>query len=178
MQRVHSDLIDRFISEAAIQISAAEKFLSNVGFTLDSGYQADTMSSGRWRPNADIDERKIGQMQSAIEMDQSTEVTKRVKARIISYSEIVERFREILAELEQQPLNEESILDKGAQLAFALDLCVGQMKSAQSTFYAEKRAHLAILEEAQGDITYKINTCTVEEISRQVTVAYKAFGIQ
>ncbi len=117
-------------------------------------------------------------MQAAIEMDQSTEVTKRVKARIISYSEIVERFREILAELEQQPLNEESILDKGAQLAFALDLCVGQMKSAQSTFYPEKRAHLAILEEAQGEITYKINTCTVEEISRQVTVAYKAFGIQ
>ena len=154
------------------------KFLSNVGLTLDSGYQADTMSRGRRRPNADIDERKIGQMQSAIAMDQSTEVTKRVKARIISYSEIVDRFREILTELEQQPLNEESILDKGAQLAFALDLCVGQMKSAQSTFYPEKRAHLAILEEAQGDITYKINTCTVEEISRQVTVAYKAFGIQ
>ncbi len=117
-------------------------------------------------------------MQSAIEMDQSKEVTKSVKARIMSYSEIMERFREILAELEQQPLNEESILDKGAQLAFALDLCVGQMKSAQSTFYPEKRAHLAILEEAKGDITYKINTCTVEEISRQVTVAYKAFGIQ
>ena len=111
-------------------------------------------------------------------MDQSTKVTKRVKARIISYSEIVERFREILTELERQPLNEELIIEKGAQLAFALDLCVGQMKSTRSTFYPEKRAHLAILEVAKGDIAYKINTCTVDEISRQVTLAYKAFGIQ
>ena len=104
----------------------------------------------RWRPNANIDECTIDKMQPAIEVDQSTEVTKRVKVRIISYSEIMERFREILTELERQPLNEESILEKGAQLAFALDLCVGQMKAARSTSYPEKPAHLAILEEAKG----------------------------
>ena len=69
-------------------------------------------------------------------------------------------------------MNEEWILDKGVQLAFALDICVGQMKASQSTFDPEKRAHLAILEEAKGAITYKINTCTVEEISNQVTAAY------
>ncbi len=132
----------------------------------------------RWRPNANIDECTIDKMRPAVEVDQSTEVTKRVKARIISYSEIVDRFREILTELEQQPLNEESILDKGAQLAFALDICVAQLKASQSTFYPEKRAHLAILEEAKGEITYKLNTCTVEEISKQITAAYKAFGIQ
>ena len=132
----------------------------------------------RWRPNANIDERTIDKMQPAIEVDQSTEVTKRVKVRIISYSEITERFREILTELERQPLNEEWILDRGVQLAFALDICVAQLKASQSTFYPEKRAHLVTLEEAKGEITYKFNTCTVEEISKQVTAAYKAFGIQ
>ncbi len=147
-------------------------------FTLNSGRLVARMVRGRSRPNSNIDERTIDKMQATIEVDQSTEVTKRVKARIISYFEITERFREILTELERQPLNEEWILDKGAQLAFALDLCVGQMKSVRSTFYPEKRAHLAILEEAKGKITYKINTCTVEEISEQVTAAYKAFEIQ
>jgi len=147
-------------------------------FTLNSGRMVARMVGGRSRPNSNIDDRTIDKMQAAIEVDQSTEVTKRVKARIISYFEITERFREILTELERQPLNEEWILDKGAQLAFALDICVGQMKASQSTFYPEKRAHLAILEEAKDEITYKINTCTVEEISKQVTAAYKAFGIQ
>ena len=109
---------------------------------------------------------------------QSTEVTKRVKARIISFSEVIERFREILTELERQPLNEELILDKGAQLVFGLGVCIAQMKSAQGAFSPEKRTQLTILEEAERNITYKINTCTVEEISRQVTAACKAFGVQ
>ena len=128
--------------------------------------------------DADIYERIIDQIQAAIEVDQPTKVTKRVKARIISYFEIVERFREILTELERQPLNEELILEKGAQLVFALGVCVAQMKSTRSTVYAEQRAQLTILEVAKGEITYKINTCTVDEISKQVTLAYKAFGIQ
>lgn len=128
--------------------------------------------------DADIYERIIDQIQVAIELDRPTKVTKRVKARIISYSEIVERFREILTELERQPLNEELIVEKGAQLVFVLELCVGQMKSTRRTVDAEQRAQLAILEVAKGDITYKINTCTVDEISKQVTLAYKAFGIQ
>ena len=111
-------------------------------------------------------------------MVESTEVTRKVKARVISYSEIEERFKEILTALEQHPLNEESILEQGAQLAFALDICIGQMKSADSAYYPEKSVQLAILEKAKGAITYKINTCTIEEISRQVTAAYKAFGVQ
>lgn len=79
-------------------------------------------------------------------------------------------------ELERRPLKEESIIDNGTQLAFALNLCVGQMKAADGMRYPEKSAQLAILKRAQGTITYKLNTCTVEEISNQVTAAYKAFG--
>ena len=101
-----------------------------------------------------------------------------MKARIIGYPEIEERFREIIAELGRHPLNEEFIVDRGAQLVFLLGVCVSQMKAANSSSYPEKTVHLARLEEAEGAITYKMNTCTVDEISRQVTVAYRAFGIQ
>jgi hypothetical protein len=101
-----------------------------------------------------------------------------VKARLVGYFEIEDRFKEILTALEQNPLNEQYILDKGAQLVFALNICVGQMKSADSEYYLEKSVHLAIMEQAKRAITYKINTCTIEEISRQVTNAYKAFGVQ
>jgi hypothetical protein len=103
---------------------------------------------------------------------------KRLKARIVSYSEIEERFKEILIELERCPLDEEFILNKGAQLIFALNVCIRQMKSANSTYYPEKSEHMAALENASTSITYKINTCTVEEISTQATAAYKAFGVQ
>lgn len=101
-----------------------------------------------------------------------------MKARIISYSEIEEVFQEILMALEQNPLDEQYILDKGAQLTFALAICLSQMKSADSAHYPEKNVHLAILEQANRTITYKINTCTIEEVSRQVTSAYRAFGVQ
>jgi len=103
---------------------------------------------------------------------------KRLKARIVSYSEIEERFKEILIELERCPLDEEFILNKGAQLVFALNVCLRQMKSANSTYYPEKSEHMAALENASTSITYKFNTCTVEEISTQATAAYKAFGVQ
>ncbi len=101
-----------------------------------------------------------------------------MKARIISYSEIKEMFQEILMALEQKPLDEQYILDRGAQLNFALAICLSQMKSADSAHYPDKSVHLAILEQAERTITYKINTCTIEDISRQVTSAYRALGIQ
>ena len=101
-----------------------------------------------------------------------------MKARVISYSEIEEQFKEILIELERCPVDEELILSKGAQLVFALNVCIGQMKSVNSTYYPEKSEHMAALENASVSITYKINTCTVEEISAQATAAYKAFGVQ
>lgn len=128
--------------------------------------------------DADTYERIVDQSQAAIEVDPPTKVTKRVKARLISYTEIVERFREILTELERQPLNEELIVEKGAELLFGLGVCVEQMRSTRRTIDAEQRAQLAKLELAKGDITYKFNTCTVDEISKQVTLAYRAFGIQ
>ncbi len=101
-----------------------------------------------------------------------------MKARIISYSEIKEMFQEILMALEHKPLDEQYILDKGAQLIFGLDICISQMKSADSAHYPEKSVHLAILEQTKRSITYKINTCTIEEISEQVTGAYRTFGVQ
>ena len=101
-----------------------------------------------------------------------------MKARVVSYSEIEERFKEILIELDRCPLDEELILSKGAQLVFALNVCIGQMKSASSPYYPEKSEHMAALEKASASITYKINKCTVEEISAQAIAAYKAFGVQ
>ena len=87
-------------------------------------------------------------------------------------------FQEILIALEHKPLDEQYVLDKGAQLIFALGICISQMKSADSARYPEKSVHLTILEQAKRSITYQINTCTIEEISEQVTGAYKAFGVQ
>lgn len=143
-----------------------------------SGHQLGAVLRGGKLRGTDIYERIIDHIEVAIEVDQPTKVTKRVKARLIGFSEIVERFREILSELERHPLNEKLIVEKGSQLAFVLELCVSQMKATRSTVNAERRAQLAILEVAKRNITYKMNTCTVDEISKQVTLAYKAFGIQ
>jgi hypothetical protein len=101
-----------------------------------------------------------------------------VKARIIGYAEIEQRFKEILMALEQDPLDEKYVLDTGAQLVFALEICVSQMKAADSMFYPDKKVHLENLERARRAISYKINSCTVEEISQQVTSAYKVLGSQ
>ena len=87
-------------------------------------------------------------------------------------------FQEILMALEHKPLDEQYVLDMAAQLMFALGICISQMKSADSAHYPEKSVHITILEQAKRSITYKINTCTIEEISEQVTGAYKAFGVQ
>lgn len=101
-----------------------------------------------------------------------------MKTRIIGYLEIEERFREIVAVLDVYPLDEEFIREKGALLAFALDLCVSQMNAPNSGTYPEKSAHLAKLKKAQEVVTYKVNTCTVDEISSQVTTAYRALAVQ
>ena len=101
-----------------------------------------------------------------------------MKARVIGYSEVKERFKELLTELERRPLDEECVVEKGGLLLFALGVCISQMKAPNSTSYPEKSKHLAILEKASAAITYKINTCTVEEVAKQVNAAYQAFGVQ
>ena len=101
-----------------------------------------------------------------------------VKAKVLSYSEIEETFKELLLELERHPLDEESIVEKGGLLLFALGVCISQMRAANSTPNPEKSKHLATLEKASASITYKINTCTLEEVTKQVSAAYRAFGIQ
>jgi hypothetical protein len=101
-----------------------------------------------------------------------------VKAIVLTYYDIEERFREILTKLECRPLDEESIVEKGGELLFALGVCISQMKAPNSTAYPEKGRHLAILEKASAAITYKINTCTVEEVAKQVNAGYPAFGVQ
>jgi hypothetical protein len=99
-----------------------------------------------------------------------------MKARVLNFLEIEERFRAILTKLEGRPRDEVLIIDMGSQLLFALGVCISQMKAPNSNSYPEKSRHLEILEKASSDITYKINTCTVEEIATQVNSAYRAFG--
>ena len=100
-----------------------------------------------------------------------------MKARIISYSEIEQKFEDILSELDQHPLNDETIIDKGSILVFALGLCVSQMKALDSKPYPGKSVHLANLENAKSLISYEMYTCTVEEVSQQVTSAYTSFNL-
>ena len=49
---------------------------------------------------------------------------KSVKARVLSYYEIEERFKEILTELDRHPLDEEFVVEKGGLLLFALGVCI------------------------------------------------------
>jgi hypothetical protein len=99
-------------------------------------------------------------------------------ARIIGYSEIEERFREVVTALDQYPLDEDFVLEKSTQLALVLRLCLSQMSALNSQTYPEKSAHLEKLKAAQAAITFKLNACTVEEVSSQITAAYKAFSVQ
>ena len=100
-----------------------------------------------------------------------------MKTRVISYSEIKQHFEDILSALDQQPLNEQSIIDNGRSLLLLLGLCISQMKAPDSKPYPEKSVQLANLERANRLISYKLNTCTIDEISQQVTAAYKAFNL-
>ena len=99
-----------------------------------------------------------------------------MKARVLSYYEIEDKFVQILTELSKHPLDEESVIEVGRDLPFLLQLCVSQMKAPNAGTYPEKNKHIATLEKASAAITYKINACTVEEINKQVNAAYRAFG--
>ncbi len=100
-----------------------------------------------------------------------------MKTRIVSFSEIENRVKDLVAESHRSPLVEKSVLEKGAALRFALRLCISQMKAGDSASYPEKSKHLKILNAASESITYKTNTCTVEEVRIQVNSAYMAFGV-
>jgi hypothetical protein len=94
-----------------------------------------------------------------------------VKARVLGYYEIEERFEDILKELTRPQFDEESIVEKGGKLLFLLGVCISQMEAPESSSYPEKSRHLAILKDASAAMAYKINACTVDEVARQVTSA-------
>lgn len=100
-----------------------------------------------------------------------------MKARALSYDEIEKKFGQILTELNKNPLDEKAVIEVGSELPFLLDLCISQMKAPDACTYPEKSRHLANLEKASAAVTYKINTCTVEEINEQVNAAYRALGM-
>lgn len=101
-----------------------------------------------------------------------------MKTRIISFSEVENIVRDLVAESHHRPLDEKLILEKGAVLPVVLRLCISQMKASDSASYPEKSQHLKILNAASESITYKTNTCTAEEVRIQVNNAYMAFGVQ
>ncbi|WP_299081140.1 hypothetical protein [uncultured Paraglaciecola sp.] len=100
-----------------------------------------------------------------------------MKARILSYQEVEEQFQKVLIELNLLPLDEESLKNNASCLIFILTLCISQMKAPSDNSYPEKSKHLATLEKASSAITYKMYTCSVEEIKMQVSEAYKAFHV-
>ena len=85
---------------------------------------------------------------------------------------------EIIVALERDPLDEKFIVEKGSQFVFGLGVCISQMEAPDSRSYPEKSVHLARLKEVENAITYKMITCTVDEISKQLTGACRAFGVQ
>ncbi len=101
-----------------------------------------------------------------------------MKARVISYHEVEEMFQQVLKNLGNDPLEEEAVIKTGSELIFLLRLCISQMKATNAVSYPEKSVHLAILENASSAITYKMNSCTVEQIANQVNTAYRYFGVQ
>lgn len=101
-----------------------------------------------------------------------------MKARLIRYAEVEERFRDLLAILETDAANERVILEKGAEAAFLLGICISQLRAPDSRSYPGKEKHLERLEQARDAISFSLNTCTIEEISSQVPAVCKAFGAQ
>jgi hypothetical protein len=101
-----------------------------------------------------------------------------MKGRVISFFEIEERVRELAVELESNPLDVDSILEKGKVLPFLIHLCISQMQAVNSNNYPDKNKHYEILQKASQSITYKMNNCTFSEIQSQVNDASKAFGVQ
>jgi hypothetical protein len=100
-----------------------------------------------------------------------------MKARIISFSEVENKIREVVTELDRRPLNEELVLKMAGELIFLLGICLSQMKAFDAASYPGKDKHLSILQSASEVLTYKINTCTIEQATIQVKKAYMAFGV-
>ena len=100
-----------------------------------------------------------------------------MKARLISFFEVKDKIREVVKELDRRPLNEELVLKMAGELLFLLGICLSQMKAVDAASYPEKDKHLSILQSASEALTYKINTCTIEEATIQVNKTYMAFGV-
>jgi hypothetical protein len=100
-----------------------------------------------------------------------------MKARIIGFLEVKDKFREVITDLDRRPIDEELVIRKAGELLFLLGVCLSQMKASNAASYPDKDKHLSILQSASDAITYKINTCTIEEVTTQVNKAYIAFGV-
>jgi len=101
-----------------------------------------------------------------------------MKARTVGFFKVENTFREVLIAIERSPMDEIFVLRRAAELLLILRLCISQMKANDADHYPDKNRHLKILQKASAAITYKINTCTIEEVKVQVSMAYMAFGIQ
>ena len=100
-----------------------------------------------------------------------------MKIRVISFSEVEDRIRDVVIELERKPMDEDLVIKKAGELPFILRLCLSQMNAGDAADYKEKSKHLEILQSASNAITYKMNTCTIEEAIVQVNKAFMAFGV-
>lgn len=100
-----------------------------------------------------------------------------MKARIIGFLEVKDKFKEVISDLDRRPMDEELVVKKAGELLFLLGVSLNQMKANNAASYPEKHKHLCILQSASDAITYKINTCTIEEATTQVNKAYIAFGV-
>lgn len=83
---------------------------------------------------------------------------------------------DLCVELESSPLDTDSVIEKGQALPLLLRLCISQMQAPNSGNYPEKNEHYKILNMASKSITYKLNTCTLDEIRSQINEASKVFG--
>lgn len=98
-----------------------------------------------------------------------------MKTRTISYAEIDAHFRDLLADLANEPLDEAAILEKSKSAVFLLGVCISQLSAPSSQSYPGKDDDLKRLKQADDAITFNLNACTVEEVANQVTVASRAF---
>lgn len=98
-----------------------------------------------------------------------------MKTRTISYAEIDAHFRDLLAELAKEPIDEAAILEKSKSAVFLLGVCISQLSAPSSQSYPGKDDDLKRLKQAGDAITFSLNACTVEEVANQVTVASRAF---
>ena len=101
-----------------------------------------------------------------------------MKIRVISFFEVEDKIKEVILELDRRPMDEGLVLTKAGELRFLLGVCLSQMSAVNSADYPEKSKHKKILQSASEDITYKLNSCTIEEATVQVKNAYMAFGEQ